>query len=56
MPEHNQTEKPTARRLQKARDKGDFPVSRHLLGSLQFLLAITIITSFFSQWTRSMAS
>jgi flagellar biosynthesis protein FlhB len=55
MPEHNQTEKPTARRLQKARDKGDFPVSRHLLGSLQFLLAITIITSFFSQWTRSIA-
>jgi flagellar biosynthetic protein FlhB len=55
VPEQNQTEKPTARRLQKAREKGDFPVSRHLLGGLQFLLAVTIITSFFAQWAMGLA-
>ena len=55
MPEQNQTEKPTLRRLQKAREKGDFAVSRHLLGGLQFLLAVTVITSFFSQWAMGMA-
>ncbi len=55
MPEQNQTEKPTARRLQKARDKGDFPVSRHLLGGVQFLLAVTIISTFFAEWAMGLA-
>jgi len=55
VPEQNQTEKPTQRRLQKAREKGDFAVSRQLLGGLQFLLAVTVITSFFSQWAMAMA-
>ncbi len=52
MPESNQTEKPTQRRIKKARDKGDFPVSRHLLGGLQFLLAVTLISTFFAQWAN----
>jgi flagellar biosynthesis protein FlhB len=55
VPESNQTEKPTARRIKKARDRGDFPVSRHLLGGLQFLLAVILITSFFSQWVSGIA-
>jgi flagellar biosynthesis protein FlhB len=55
VPESNQTEKPTARRIKKARDRGDFPVSRHLLGGLQFLLAVILITSFFSQWVTGIA-
>ena len=55
MPESNQTEKPTARRIKKAHDKGDFPVSKHLLGGLQFLLAVIVITTFFSQWAMGIA-
>ena len=55
MPESNQTEKPTPRRIKKARDKGNFPVSRHLLGGLQFLLAVTLISTFFSQWVAGFA-
>lgn len=55
MPEQNQTEKPTFRRMQKARERGDFAVSKHLLGGLQFLAAVTLITSFFSQWAMGMA-
>jgi flagellar biosynthetic protein FlhB len=55
VPESNQTEKPTQRRIKKARDKGDFPVSRHLLGGLQFLLSVTLISTFFSQWAMGIA-
>jgi flagellar biosynthetic protein FlhB len=55
VPEQNQTEKPTQRRIKKARDKGDYPVSKHLLGGLQFLVAVVIITSFFSSWAKGMA-
>ena len=55
MPESNQTEKPTQRRIRKAREKGDFAVSRHLLGGLQFLLAVTIISTFFAQWAMGVA-
>ncbi len=55
MPESNQTEKPTQRRIKKARDKGNFPVSRHLLGGLQFLVAVILISAFFSQWVGGLA-
>jgi len=55
VPESNQTEKPTQRRIRKAREKGDFAVSRHLLGGLQFLLAVTIISTFFAQWAMGVA-
>jgi flagellar biosynthetic protein FlhB len=55
MPEQNQTEKPTTRRMQKAREKGDFAVSKHLLGGLQFLVAVTLITTFFTKWAMGMA-
>jgi flagellar biosynthesis protein FlhB len=56
LPESNQTEKPTQRRIKKARDKGNFPVSKHLLGGLQFLLAVILISTFFSRWVSSIAS
>jgi len=55
VPESNQTEKPTQRRIRKAREKGDFPVSRHLLGGLQFLMAVTLISAFFTQWAMGIA-
>jgi flagellar biosynthetic protein FlhB len=55
MPESNQTEKPTARRLMKARERGDFPVSKHVLGGLQFLMAVTLITTFFARWATGIA-
>ena len=55
MPEQNQTEKPTQRRITKAREKGDFPVSKHFLSGLQFLMAVTLISSFFSQWATGIA-
>jgi len=55
VPEQNQTEKPTQRRITKAREKGDFPVSKHFLSGLQFLMAVTLISSFFSQWATGIA-
>lgn len=37
------TEKPTQRRIQKAREEGQFPVSREFLGSLQFVAFLALI-------------
>ena len=39
------TEKPTQRRLQKAREDGQFAVSREFIGSLQFVVFLALLIS-----------
>src|SRR5947209_2829079 len=39
------TEKPTKRRLDKARTEGRFPVSREFVGAVQFLAFVALVTS-----------
>jgi len=41
-----QTEKPTPRRLEKARREGQFPVSREFVGGVQFLVFVAILVGF----------
>jgi flagellar biosynthetic protein FlhB len=41
-----QTEKPTQRRLDKARREGNFPASREFISSVQFLGFVTVVTTF----------
>src|SRR5690349_13909357 len=51
---HSKTEKPTARRLFKARQKGEFPTSRELVAATQFLVFIAIAFSWFPSWLSEM--
>lgn len=44
------TEKPTPRRVEKARREGRFPVSREFVSALQFLGFVAILTSFGYEW------
>jgi len=48
--ESQKTEKPTPRRVQKTREKGQFASSRHFLGGLQFILAVALIDTWFRSW------
>lgn len=50
-----QTEKPSQRKIDKAREKGDFAPSRQLLAGSQFLLAVGLITAFTQSWVGVMA-
>jgi flagellar biosynthetic protein FlhB len=45
-----QTEKATPRRMQKARDEGNFPAAREFVSSLQFLLFVVLLGSWFPIW------
>lgn len=44
------TEQPSPRRLQKAREKGDFPISRELVASLQFLTFVFVLKTWGGEW------
>jgi flagellar biosynthesis protein FlhB len=46
MADEQRTEKPTQRRLDRARREGNFPASREFITSVQFLGFVTIATSF----------
>ena len=47
MADHGQrTEKPTKRKLEKARREGQFPASRELLAALQFLTFVALLGAF----------
>src|SRR5215813_10981699 len=50
-----QTEKPTPRRLQKARAEGNFPVSREFVNGVQFLAFVSILVFFGPQWLSNLA-
>ena len=46
MPDSEHTEKPTQRRLDRARREGNFPASREFISSVQFLGFVTVVTWF----------
>jgi flagellar biosynthetic protein FlhB len=46
----NKTEKPTPRRLQKAREEGQFASSKDFVGGLQFVVFVALIGAFAAQW------
>jgi flagellar biosynthetic protein FlhB len=46
MADEQRTEKPTQRRLDKARREGNFPASREFVSSVQFLGFVTVATAF----------
>ena len=43
-------EKPTQRRVQKAREQGDFPAAREFVAAVQFCAAITLGGMWFPRW------
>ena len=44
------TEKPTPRRLQKAREQGQFPASREFIAAMQFTAFVSLVTTFAPLW------
>jgi len=51
MPDRSgQTEQATPRRLQKARDEGQFPSARELVAALQFLVFVGLMAAFGGRW------
>jgi len=51
----NKTEKPTPQRLRKAREQGQFLVSRGLLNAFQFVVALILLGKVASGWNSSLA-
>jgi flagellar biosynthetic protein FlhB len=49
-----QTEKPSPRRLQKARDDGRFPAAKELIGAVQFLAFVTMLDWWGASWVVGM--
>jgi flagellar biosynthetic protein FlhB len=57
MPGSDQkTEKPTPRRLLKAREEGNFPTARLFVGSMQFLAFVSLMHVWGPVWIHSMQS
>lgn len=54
MADPQRTEKPTKRRLDKAREEGNFPSSREFVTSIQFLGFVTLASLFASTFLRSL--
>ena len=50
---NSKTEKPTSRRLHKAREEGQFPASREMVAATQFVVFITIAFAWFPGWLTS---
>lgn len=53
MADPQRTEKPTKRRLDKAREEGDFPSSREFVTSVQFLGFVTLASLFAGTFLRA---
>ena len=51
---HSKTEKPSPRRLHKAREEGKFPASRELVAATQFIVFIVIAFAWFPCWLSTM--
>jgi flagellar biosynthetic protein FlhB len=49
-------EKPTQRRVQKAREQGDFPAAREFVAAVQFCAAITLGGMWFPRWFEDVQS
>src|ERR1051325_6410178 len=54
MAQSNKTEKPTGRRLEKARREGQFVSSRELVAAAQFLVFVSILGMGFTGWFTRM--
>lgn len=54
MADAQKTEQPTQRRLQKAREEGNFASSRHFISGTQFLIAVTLLSFFGSRWMSNL--
>ena len=50
------TEKPTQRRLNKARDEGNFPTAKTFVGALQFLAFVALLRASGPGWIRELQS
>ena len=50
---HQKTEKPTPRRLQKAREEGNFPTARLFVSALQFLSFVALLHAWGPGWIES---
>jgi flagellar biosynthetic protein FlhB len=50
----DRTEKPTPQRLKKAREQGQFLVSRGFLSAMQFIVAILLLGTLVSAWRNSL--
>jgi len=51
-----QTEKPTARKLERARREGQFPVSKEFVTSLQFLAFVLLLTHYGGGWLSNLVA
>ena len=51
---HSKTEKPSPRRLTKARTEGKFPSSREMVAATQFIVFIVIAFAWFPGWLSTM--
>jgi len=52
----DRTEQPTERRIQKAREEGNFPVSREFVGALQFSAFVALLAAFSGAWLGRMGA
>src|ERR1700728_4155799 len=50
------TEKPTPRRLIKAREQGDFPSAREFVSAVHFTAFIVLVTMWFQPWLTGVRS
>ncbi|MEZ5401121.1 MAG: EscU/YscU/HrcU family type III secretion system export apparatus switch protein [Bryobacteraceae bacterium] len=50
MSNHDKTEQPTPRRRQKARDEGRYVTSRELVAAAQFVVFLSLLSSYSTQW------
>src|SRR5207302_9914098 len=49
-----QTEKPTPRKLEKARKEGQFPVSKEFVTGIQFLVFVLLLGSYGRDWLANL--
>ena len=52
----SQTEKPTQRRLEKARKEGNFPVSKEFVNGIQFLVFLALLASYGGGWLANLTA
>src|SRR5436853_482893 len=51
-----QTEKPTQRRLEKARKEGNFPVSKEFVNGVQFLVFLVLLAGYGRSWLANLTA
>src|ERR1017187_10839842 len=50
MADHGKTEPATQRRMEKAREEGQFPSAREFVGALQFMVFLALLGAFGATW------